>query len=99
MAGFDRSSVGGGGALLERVDRQSGQALSDDPAGGTAKHLAIEARRIIFVEDRGIHLPTRNIRPFSAAIFSRPRKFSERLDASIVGICSEIGHGEELVRE
>jgi hypothetical protein len=31
--------------------------------------------------------------------FSAATGLSELSDASIVGICSEIGHGEELVRE
>jgi|SRR5215471_5244481 len=67
-------SVGGSGALFERVYRQSGQVLSDDPLGRAAQHLAIDALGIIIVEDRRIHLPTLNIARSSQA-FSAPMGF------------------------
>ena len=50
--------IGGGGALLECADRQTGEALADDMARRAAQHLAIKALRIVTAEDRAIHLST-----------------------------------------
>ena len=64
--------VGGGGAFFERIDRQAGEALADDMARRAAQHLAIQALRIITVEDRAIHLPTRDIGRRLWQAFSAP---------------------------
>ncbi len=64
--------VRGGGALFEHTDRQAREALADDMARRAAQHLAKEALRIVTVEDREFHPPTRDIgrRPHEA--FSTP---------------------------
>src|SRR6516164_5801934 len=59
----------GGGALLERIDRQPGKALTDDMARRASQHLAVKALRIVTVEDREFHLPTRDRISRLASIF------------------------------
>src|SRR5262249_359755 len=55
--------IGAGGALLERFDRQAGEAFPDRPARLAAQHLAVEALGIVIVENWRIHLPASKGRP------------------------------------